>query len=274
MLAEGVPFSRAPGTGYEYSNFGFALLGRIISNVSGRPYKDYIEQEIMRPLGMASTGYEVAESPSERRAIGYRWENERWLAEPTMAHGAFGAMGGVQTSLNDYARWIAFLLSAWPPRDDPETGPVRRASVRELAEGLNFPQQARRLGSVGGPCTQAVTYGMGLRVGADCDLGFTLAHGGGYPGYGSYMLLLPDQDVGIFAFANGTYAGAGRRRLRRGDGAPWRRPVAAAAGAGERGACGGLSRRRRHVPGGECRGGWRAARHELPDGPLGDGLGA
>jgi hypothetical protein len=48
---------------------------------------------------------------------------------------------------------------------------------------------------------------MGLRVAQDCDAGFTLAHGGGYPGYGSYVLLLPDRDVGIFAFANRTYAG-------------------------------------------------------------------
>ena len=45
-----------------------------------------------------------------------------------MAHGAFGAMGGVQTSADDYARWVAFLLSAWPPRDGPEQGPVRRAT--------------------------------------------------------------------------------------------------------------------------------------------------
>ena len=42
------------------------------------------------------------------------------------------AMGGVQTSARDYARWVAFLLSAWPPRDGPEQGPVRRSSVREL----------------------------------------------------------------------------------------------------------------------------------------------
>jgi hypothetical protein len=48
---------------------------------------------------------------------------------------------------------------------------------------------------------------MGLRVAQDCDAGFTLAHTGGYPGYGSYVLLLPDHDVGIFAFANRTYAG-------------------------------------------------------------------
>ncbi len=34
-----------------------------------------------------------------------------------------------------------------------------------------------------------------------------LGHGGGYPGYGSHVLLLPDHGVGIFAFANRTYAG-------------------------------------------------------------------
>jgi hypothetical protein len=41
----------------------------------------------------------------------------------------------------------------------------------------------------------------------DCDLGFTLSHSGGYPGYGSHVLLLPDHGVGLFAFANRTYAG-------------------------------------------------------------------
>jgi hypothetical protein len=48
---------------------------------------------------------------------------------------------------------------------------------------------------------------MGLWVAIDCDLGLTLRHSGGYPGYGSHVLLLPEQGVGIFAFANRTYAG-------------------------------------------------------------------
>ena len=56
---------------------------------------------------------------------------------------------------------------------------------------------------------------MGLRVAQDCDLGLTLAHGGGYPGYGSFLLLLPERGVGIFAFANRTYAGPSRARLGR-----------------------------------------------------------
>ncbi|HZH08182.1 MAG TPA: serine hydrolase domain-containing protein, partial [Lautropia sp.] len=46
MLAAGVPWQRTPGTAFEYSNFGYALLGRIISNVAGRPYADYIQAEI------------------------------------------------------------------------------------------------------------------------------------------------------------------------------------------------------------------------------------
>jgi CubicO group peptidase (beta-lactamase class C family) len=207
LLREGVPFTRAPDTAYEYSNFGYALLGRIVTNVSGRPYKDYIEQEIMRPLGMTSTGYEIAESPPAKRAIGYRWENDAFARESDMAHGTFGAMGGVQTSANDYARWVSFLLSAWPARDGPEQGPVRRSSVRELAQGLNFPQLSRRPGTNSNNCSQAATYGMGMRVAMDCDIGLVVAHSGGYPGYGSYLMLLPDHGIGLFAFTNRTYSG-------------------------------------------------------------------
>ncbi len=157
---------------------------------------------------MTSTGYDVAAAPAERRALGYRWEDDAWKLEPTMAHGAFGAMGGIQTSAKDYAKWVAFLLSAWPPRDGADAGPVRRSSVRELANGANFPALRVRGGATGATaCRLASTYAMGLNAAADCDLGLTLSHGGGYPGYGSHVLLLPDYGVGIFALANRTYAG-------------------------------------------------------------------
>jgi CubicO group peptidase (beta-lactamase class C family) len=216
MLRQGVPFTRAPGLGFEYSNFGYALLGRIVTNVSGMPYDQYIMRTIQRPLGMASTGYQVTDWPLQRRAIGYRWENEAWSEEPTMRHGVFGAMGGVQTSANDYARWIAFLLSGWPARDPAQAGPVSRATVREMASGSNVPRLRQRFGST--PVTQAAAYGMGLIAAQDPDLGNTLSHGGGYPGYGSHMLLLTDHGVGIFVFTNRTYNG--------GSGTAWDAAVA------------------------------------------------
>jgi CubicO group peptidase (beta-lactamase class C family) len=207
LLHEGVSFAHPPATRMEYSNLGFALLGRIITNVSGQPYADTIGKFLLQPLGMDSSGFIVEAAPSERRALGYRWEDDAWRLEPTMAHGAFGAMGGIQTSANDYAKWVTYLLSAWPPRDDPERGPVKRATVRELTQGSNFPRLRKRFGHTGtDTCQQATTYGMGMYIAVDCDFGLTLSHSGGYPGYGSHVLLMPDYGVGIFAFANRTYA--------------------------------------------------------------------
>jgi CubicO group peptidase (beta-lactamase class C family) len=211
LLRDGVPFARAPGLGMEYSNLGYALLGRIITNVSGHPFADTIGQSILRPLGMDSTGFDIGASPLERRALGYRWQDDAWVAEPSLAHGAFGAMGGLQTSANDYTKWVSFLLSAWPARDGADMGPAKRATVRELAQGSNFPQARPRPGKTGADaCRLAVTYGMGMWSALDCDLGLTLSHTGGYPGYGSHVLLLPDRGVAIFAFANRTYAGPAR----------------------------------------------------------------
>ena len=208
LLKQGVAFNRAPQTAFEYSNLGYALLGRIISNVSGRPFDDYITAEIAKPLGMNATGYDIFAAPQDMRALGYRWENDAYVAEPTLGRGVFGAMGGVYTSANDYAKWVAFLLDAWPPRNGKETGPVRRSSVRELSQGLDFPRRAKRPGLEGhAACDMAMTYAMGFTTVGDCDLGTFLTHSGGYPGYGSNVLLLPDEGIGLFAFTNRTYAG-------------------------------------------------------------------
>jgi serine-type D-Ala-D-Ala carboxypeptidase/endopeptidase len=208
LLREGVPFTRAPGTVYEYSNLGYALVGRIITNVSKHPYAETITQTLLVPLGMTSSGFVADAAPKERRALGYRWEDDAWRPEPLLGPGAFGAMGGLQTSANDYAKWLTFLLSAWPARDGTDAGPVRRSTVRELAEGVNMPRLRDRFARTGSPtCKQAATYGRGMIVAMDCDLGVTLSHGGGYPGYGSHVLLMPDRGAAIFALANRTYAG-------------------------------------------------------------------
>lgn len=206
MLRAGMPFSRAPGLAMEYSNYGYATLGRIVTNLSGRPYQDYIRREIMAPLGMASSGFDVFASPPAQRALGYRWENKNWRREPDMRDGAFGAMGGLETSAADYAKWVAFLLSAWPARDGADAGPVRRSTAREIVTGANFASGRMRNPAIGGaPCRQAAAYAMGWSAIDDCDLGRVVTHTGGYPGYGSVVLLFPDAGVGIFAFSNRTY---------------------------------------------------------------------
>lgn len=209
LIESGVDFANVPGLRHEYSNYGYALLGRIISNVTGRRYQDYIRETIMLPLGMTSTSYDVSSSPAGSRALGYRWQDNGWVREPDMRDGAFGAMGGVETTANDYATWVAFLLSAWPARDEPERGPVRRSTVRDLVATIAPMPPIDRAKELGDPCRQSIGYAAGLRVISDCELGRVLTHGGGYPGYGSNMLLLPDAGVGAFVFSNKTYTGLG-----------------------------------------------------------------
>jgi CubicO group peptidase (beta-lactamase class C family) len=203
LLQRGAPYTAAPGTRFEYSNLGYAMLGRIVSNVTRRNYSHYVSEQVFAPLGMTATTYENAEVPFARRAIGYRWEDDGWRAEPTMRHGAFGAMGGITTSANDYARWLAFLLSAWPAEGSDRA----KATIRSMQYGGGLPQGRTRPGREAQACRIAVTYGAGLLAGHDCTLGQVLFHGGGFPGYGSHMLLIPDAGAGVFALTNRTYSG-------------------------------------------------------------------
>lgn len=81
-------------------------------------------------------------------------------------------MGGMHSSAVDYAKWAAYLLLAWPPSDNEESGPVWRATVRELAQGTGFPDMRRRFGHAGRDVAdQAVAYGMGMIVAVDQELG-------------------------------------------------------------------------------------------------------
>ncbi|MBV9880161.1 MAG: beta-lactamase family protein, partial [Gemmatirosa sp.] len=134
MLRRGIPFSNAPGVAYEYSNYGFAILGRVVTRASGMPYRDYVRRRILEPLGMTSTTLSPAAVRPSRLAQGYRWEDAQWKLEPQLPDGAFGSMGGMLTSIADLGRYVGVFLDAWPPRDGAESGPVRRASLREMQQ--------------------------------------------------------------------------------------------------------------------------------------------
>ena len=213
MLRSGIPFSNAPGVAYEYSNYGFAILGRIVSNVARTPYDAYIDEAILRPLGMTSTTLHPSKVPENRRATGYRWEDEQWKVEPSLPHGAFGAMGGMLTSIRDLSRYVAAFLDAFPPRDGAETAPIRRSSLREMQQPWR-PSTVRVTSNPSShgnaPQLTAGSYGYGLGVTQTCAFRSMVSHSGGLPGFGSQMRWLPDYGVGIIAFGNVTYTGWGR----------------------------------------------------------------
>jgi CubicO group peptidase (beta-lactamase class C family) len=206
-LRAGIPFSTAPGSRYEYSNYAFGLLGRIVAKASGITYDRYMREQILSPLGMTATTLEFSDVPPANRAVGYRLKPDGTYAEePPLPHGVFGAMGGLLTTAEDMGRYVAFHLAAWPARDDEERGPVNRSSVREMSH-LWTPANLNARVANGMLQASQSGYGYGLRVTADCRFERIVAHGGGLPGFGSHMQWLPDYGVGMFAMTTLTYSG-------------------------------------------------------------------
>ncbi len=205
LMMSGPAFSNPPSYTYEYSNTGYALLGAIIREVSGQPYQEYIREQILKPLGMQQTFWEIDNVPDQQLAIGYRWEDEQWKLEPMLHDGSYGAMGGLVTTIEDFSKYLSFHLSAWPPRSDEETGPLRRSSVREM----HTPQFSRLYADAqdynGDPCALMNGYGFGLGIRTDCNGILRVSHGGALPGFGSNYVFFPEYGVGLMAFGNLTY---------------------------------------------------------------------
>lgn len=210
MLKKGISFSNSPGIAYEYSNLGFALLGYIIQQVSGMPYEEYINKNILTPLNMRHTYWEFSEVPPDQLALGYRWLNDTWVEQPMLHRGAYGAMGGMITTIEDFSKYMNFQLSGWPARNGTEQGPLKRSSIREMQQPWNFNNLNPRYTYPGetNPCPMVAAYGYGLRWTRDCKGRVMVGHSGGLPGFGSNWTILPDYGIGVVCFANLTYASA------------------------------------------------------------------
>ncbi|MCS6825974.1 MAG: beta-lactamase family protein [Caldilinea sp.] len=211
LLAQGVSFAAAPGVQFEYSNLAYMVLGRVVRQVSGLPFQEYVVRRILRPLGIADACWNRADA-GRPVARGYRMMNGAPVEEPLAwmsCEGDAAAFAGLYMSVTDLARWVALMLSAWPARDEEEHPVLRRSSLREMQQcfALRAPKAAPfKLGDL--PPCEGGGYGYGLFVMETSDLGRVIGHGGGLPGFGSHMAWLPERDVGVVALANVTYAPA------------------------------------------------------------------
>jgi CubicO group peptidase (beta-lactamase class C family) len=159
LLTSGLYRSNPTGAVYEYSNLGYAILGLVIKNITHTSYQEYITRHIFHPLGMNNTVFESDEAGSNL-VQGYRWEENVWKEEPMLHDGAFGAMGGIITTVDDFVKYMSFHQSAWV-EGGAQSVPLCRSSVREMhfpwsVDGVFLEKQSASLTPLPASSTSAL----------------------------------------------------------------------------------------------------------------------
>lgn len=113
-LFKNEPFNFSAGTAFEYSNSNYILLGYIIEKVSNMKYQDYIENNIILPLNLTSTGFLSNEAASKNKSIGYyfinKHSNEHPEAPKTEGLMSYSA-GEIYSTSEDLLKWENALFS-------------------------------------------------------------------------------------------------------------------------------------------------------------------
>lgn len=188
-----LPLLFAPGSGYAYSNRGWALAGYLVQRVSGRPIEDFMRDEVFRPIGMTETTLEFWKVPNI--AQGYvEGRTTRNHPHPASLTREYGPSGMIVSTARDMGRLFVAMMNGG------RTVEGKRFLTPELiAEAIRG--QAEAESELGGP----TRYGLGWEV--DSMLGTpTIKKAGSVHSMVTLWVMLPERRVGFgFAFNREDY---------------------------------------------------------------------
>ena len=173
------PLRFAPGEKYEYSNSGYHLLGLIIEKTSGAPYARFLSENIFKPLGMKSTGYDDSRALVPNRARGYIQTGDSFVNASYLNMAIPYAAGALYSTTEDLLRWDQALYT-------------ERLVSRKSLDEMFVPFRDA------GP---GIGYAYGWNVGKRFDRQMT-AHGGGINGFSTHIIRFPTDHVTVIVLAN------------------------------------------------------------------------
>jgi CubicO group peptidase (beta-lactamase class C family) len=168
------PLLFEPGSRYQYSNYGFVLLGRIIEKASGMSYYDYVQSHIYDPAGMKSTDSRPETDNVPNRAEGYLRRNTEWVSNADTLPWRGMAAGGGYSTTGDLLRFALALQSG------------KLISKTMLTEAATSHSQQ---------------YGYGFALEGDGRLK-SYGHSGGAPGMSGDLRIFPELGYVVVGLSN------------------------------------------------------------------------
>jgi len=185
-------YDRRPGTAYSYSNLAVALAGYVAEAVRGKDFNELCKQRIMHPLGMANSGYRLADISTTDLAMPYHLNKATGGTHPFFQYGYPDYPdGALRTSAVHLARWLGAFIQFGEFRG---TRVLEESTVREI--------RARQVQYLG--WRQGLIWYGNLVHGH-----FHWGHTGGDYGETTRMFFRPDSGVGVVSLTN-TYLGGSR----------------------------------------------------------------
>jgi CubicO group peptidase (beta-lactamase class C family) len=182
---KGLHLEFAPGSRISYSNLAMGLAGIVIKRAAKQPYRDALRAKVLAPLGIHGAW---AKADVQEGKLAPSPGKVEWKLGPEES------AGGLYLSLDELAKYVRLQLSAWPPRDGPESKVARRSTLRESHLRAGF--------SAGG----GEGFGVNWGVSTDDALGVVVAHTGSTADYHCSVIMLPRRGLAVISLASGSDA--------------------------------------------------------------------
>lgn len=172
----------APGAYWHYSNLAYALLGEVVTRVSGQSAEEYLDANVLGPIGMTRTTWKAVDPA----AVGYLVHPYTDVArrEPVVDGRAIAPAAELWSTAEDLCRWAAFIA-------DPDPAVLSRVTVEEMSTFQSMVDLTKwRLG-----------YGLGFALYRDGDDVF-VGHDGAHAGFLAHVSALPSKRTGAAVLTN------------------------------------------------------------------------
>ena len=181
------PVEFAPGEKWNYNNSGYFLLGMLIEKVTGKKYGEFLDERILKPLGMTQTRVNDLQAVIPNRAQGYSWDGKELrngeYVSPTQPFSA----GMLVSSVGDLVKWDLALRSE---------ALLKKSTLDQMWTPTKL--------SKGGEAD----YGFGWSIGKVAGHRL-IAHGGGIPGFSTQLSRFVDDDLTVIVLTNADNGNAG-----------------------------------------------------------------
>ncbi|MES1216194.1 MAG: serine hydrolase [Bacteroidota bacterium] len=174
-LFENKPLDFSPGTGWNYSNSGYSLLGYIIEAVTKKPYEQVVRSYIFTPLQMTHSGFDFTHLKSKNKATGYFKLNDKdTILAPIVDSSVSFSAGAIYSTVGDLYKWHQAL----------ENNTILSKAQQEMAYT---------------PAKNNYGYGWAID---SIEGKRKVQHSGGIPGFITNIARVPEDDICIVLLSN------------------------------------------------------------------------